>query len=129
MRTYTEVGSLGSIMPFVAGLRQGVGAVYRPDGSLLRSVAYENDLPHGPTDDYDEDGALLRRAIYADGMKNGPETEYGPNGKAVAVVHYRDDKKVDAGEAGAVDDTRRGGAGDPVSGGGTRSIWPKRRRR
>jgi antitoxin component YwqK of YwqJK toxin-antitoxin module len=68
--------------------------VYRPDGSVMRTMNYVDGLLHGEATDYDERGVVRTRALFKAGRRDGPMTEFDDDGQPVSRTMFSADRQV-----------------------------------
>lgn len=72
---------LTSTETYDKGVREGISAVYYPDGKIAESFFYENGLRNGPWKQYYETGNLRLEAEFEDDMRHGLFISYKPGGR------------------------------------------------
>jgi antitoxin component YwqK of YwqJK toxin-antitoxin module len=68
--------------------------IYRPDGSVMRTMNYVDGLLHGEATDHDERGSVRTRTTLKAGRRDGPMTEYDGDGNAITRTTFSGDRQV-----------------------------------
>jgi hypothetical protein len=80
-RIYDEAGNLRTVKPInPAGLYEGIGTSYYPNGVIEAEIPYQSGNIHGKLRRYWPDGALKLEQRYDHGIREGAEFRYHPNG-------------------------------------------------
>lgn len=74
------VGDVTMHIPLVAGKMHGTAKSFHSDGSLMITMEFENDVPHGNVCVYDENGILRHEGKYVKGLLEGETLDYWADG-------------------------------------------------
>lgn len=86
---YDELGVLISKDSYKMGKKQGVCAVYFPDGGVSEERSYKEDIQNGPFKQFFEPKVLRGQGAYVNGLLEGRVSYYYPNGTEVAAGYYK----------------------------------------
>ncbi len=81
---------LTSTETYDAGVRDGISAVYYPNGNYAEVFTYRNDQRHGWWKQYYADGSVKVMSEFSDDMRHGDFVYYSPGGrKEIEGRYYR----------------------------------------
>ncbi len=79
---------LASTETYDMGRKEGLSAVYYPNGRVAESFWYENDLRNGPWRQYYENGNLRIEAEFENGQRHGSFVFYSSSGSIEMQGYY-----------------------------------------
>jgi len=84
---YDEEGNIKMEINYARGKKNGVRKTYRIDE--ITEEYFENDIKQGVTNIYYGDGTLKKTIPFEDGLENGLAMEYGRDGRIITLIRYK----------------------------------------
>ncbi|TVR72550.1 MAG: hypothetical protein EA408_06310 [Marinilabiliales bacterium] len=80
---------LASVETYNHGVKEGLSAVYLPNGNISESFKFSNDKRNGPWIQYYSNGNVKSRSEFADDMRHGDFVLYSPGGRKEIAGSYK----------------------------------------
>lgn len=92
-KIYDQYQRLEEKDQYVKGKKNGKSIMFYPDGNVLQSKTWRNDIENGKWRQFYPNGDIKLEETYVNGKIEGPATFYNPGGKVTISGNYHNDVK------------------------------------